>query len=270
MRESDAGGGRRGQELGVSRSARQRARADPLALAALGAAAAPASRRSPSKSRASAARTTTSRTPDGARRTSRYVRLAPARYADGAGAMAAGPNPRYVSNRIFNPRGVGPVLPPQRQPVGAGSGASSSTTPSAAPKRAAKKPPIPFKLSDPLESFSDTLGSIPFARNAVAPGHRARVRATPASRSTGPLLHRQLGPLRRRAAQRLEWMRIGPDNGEPAARRRRAAAAQEVPARSPARVATLAGARDAPKGRSPAHRRTRSSRATCGPTRTSS
>src|ERR1700760_2636149 len=35
-----------------------------------------------------------------------YQRLAPAHYADGAGAMPAGPNPRYISNRIFNSLGV--------------------------------------------------------------------------------------------------------------------------------------------------------------------
>ena len=36
---------------------------------------------------------------------SNYVRLAPARYADGTGAMVEGPNARYVSNRIFNSLG---------------------------------------------------------------------------------------------------------------------------------------------------------------------
>ena len=35
-----------------------------------------------------------------------YQRLAPARYADGSGALATGPNPRYISNRVFNSLGV--------------------------------------------------------------------------------------------------------------------------------------------------------------------
>ena len=34
-----------------------------------------------------------------------YVRVAPAIYADGAGAMAGGPSPRYISNRVFNDTG---------------------------------------------------------------------------------------------------------------------------------------------------------------------
>src|SRR3954467_10783783 len=31
-----------------------------------------------------------------------YRRLAPATYADGVSAMVTGPDPRYISNRIFN------------------------------------------------------------------------------------------------------------------------------------------------------------------------
>src|SRR5262245_39500998 len=34
-----------------------------------------------------------------------YLRLAPPHYADGVGAPVAGPNPRYVSNRVFNDTG---------------------------------------------------------------------------------------------------------------------------------------------------------------------
>ena len=34
-----------------------------------------------------------------------YSRVAPAAYADGAGAMTDGPSPRYISNRIFNDTG---------------------------------------------------------------------------------------------------------------------------------------------------------------------
>jgi len=45
------------------------------------------------------------RHPDWGRAGTPYTRVAPASYADGVGAMVAGPEPRYVSNRIFNDRG---------------------------------------------------------------------------------------------------------------------------------------------------------------------
>ena len=44
--------------------------------------------------------------PDWGAAGSPYRRLAPARYADGVGAMSSGPEPRYVTNRIFNSLGV--------------------------------------------------------------------------------------------------------------------------------------------------------------------
>jgi hypothetical protein len=75
--------------------------------------------------------------------------------------------------------------------------------------------PIAFNASDPLENFSDTLGIIPFNRDAVMPGT-----------GTGPGNPRQqintMGSYVDGAAvygntqQRLEWMRTGPDNGNPA------------------------------------------------------
>ena len=37
---------------------------------------------------------------------SRYVRFAPAHYADGISQPVTGPNPRYISNRVFNALGT--------------------------------------------------------------------------------------------------------------------------------------------------------------------
>ncbi len=145
---------------------------------------------------------------------SRYLRLAPARYADGAGAMAPGPNPRYLSNRIFNsggqdllsPRNVSQWVWVWGQYVDHTVGRAQEGTEEAS---------IPFSSSDPLESFSDTFGSIPFTRSAVAPGT-----------GTGPGNPRQQvntvnsyidnWALYGGSQQRLEWMRSGPDNGDPA------------------------------------------------------
>ncbi len=143
-----------------------------------------------------------------------YLRLAPAHYADGVGTMVSGPNPRYVSNRIFNsggqdifsPRNVSQWVWVWGQYVDHSIGHALEGS---------EEAPIPFNSSDPLESFSDTFGSIPFTRNAIAPGT-----------GTGPGNPRQQinqvpsyidnSALYGSSAQRLEWMRVGPDKGEPA------------------------------------------------------
>ena len=143
---------------------------------------------------------------------SRYLRLAPARYGNGVGTLAAGPNPRYVSNRIFNaggqdivsPRNVSQWVWVWGQYVDHSIGHA---------EEGSEEESIPFSASDPLESFSDTLGSIPFVRNAVAPGTgtgpgnpRQQVNRVP-SYIDGSALYGS-------SPQRLEWMRMGPDNGE--------------------------------------------------------
>ena len=143
-----------------------------------------------------------------------YQRLAPARYSDGAGTMASGPNPRYISNRVFNSlrvdlfseRNVSQWVWVWGQFVDHTFGRAQPGSEEAA---------IAFNASDPLEEFSDTLGIIPFTRDAVMPGT-----------GTGPGNPRQqvntMGSYIDGAAvygntqQRLEWMRTGPDTGNPA------------------------------------------------------
>ncbi len=143
-----------------------------------------------------------------------YLRLAPARYADGASEMESGPNPRYISNRIFNsggqdlfsPRNLSQWAWVWGQYVDHSIGKAEEGTEEAS---------IPFNSSDPLESFSDTFGSIPFYRDAAAPGTgtgpgnpREQVNTVP-SYLDGYALYGG-------SQQRLEWMREGPDKGEPA------------------------------------------------------
>jgi len=143
---------------------------------------------------------------------SHYLRLAPARYADGAGAMSSGPNPRYLSNRIFNPSGQDLFSPRNiSQWVWVWGQYVDHSIGHA--EEGSEKAAIPFSSSDPLESFSDTLGSIPFHRNAVAPGTgsgpgnpRQQVNMVPSYLDNSALYGS--------SPQRLEWMRIGPDNGE--------------------------------------------------------
>ena len=128
-----------------------------------------------------------------------YQRLAPAHYADGAGAMTGGPNPRYISNRVFNSRGVD--LFSERnvsqwvwvwgQFLDHTFGLAEAGTDEAG---------IPFDPSDPLEGFTDTLGPIPFDRDAVAPGTGTSALESASAGQHGQLLHRRVAHLRRHAA----------------------------------------------------------------------
>lgn len=143
-----------------------------------------------------------------------YTRIAPAQYADGTGQMVEGPNPRYVSNRVFNSLGVDLFSERNVSQWGWVWGQFLDHTFGRA-EPGQEYVPIPYEASDPLERFEDTFESIPFARNAVAPGT-----------GTGPGNPREQvntvnsyidgWALYGGSAQRLEWMRSGPDDGNPA------------------------------------------------------
>ncbi|HET6950657.1 MAG TPA: peroxidase family protein [Acidimicrobiales bacterium] len=98
-----------------------------------------------------------------------YLRVGPARYADGRSAPVGGPNARFVSNRIFNDtnqnifseNGVSQWGFAWGQFLDHTFGLRQTGGPTAN---------IPFNGGDPLESFTNTLGVIPFSRSAAAPG----------------------------------------------------------------------------------------------------
>ncbi len=144
---------------------------------------------------------------------SEYQRLAPARYADGVGAMVAGPNPRYVSNRIMNPLGVD-LFSERNVSEWAWVWGQFLDHTFGRAEVGTEEANIPFNSADPLESFSDTLGYIPFTRDTFAQGT-----------GTGPGNPRQqvntMGSYIDAASvygnmkKRLEWLRTGPDDGKP-------------------------------------------------------
>jgi hypothetical protein len=148
-----------------------------------------------------------------------YVRLAPARYADGAGGMVAGPSPRYVSNRIFN--SLGQVLFSEREAsqwLWVWGQFVDHTFGHAATGH--EEAPIAFDPEDPLESFTDTLGTIPFTRDAVAPGTGTSA-SNPRQLVNGVSSFIDASAIYGNSASRLEWLRSGPDNGNPARQRAR-------------------------------------------------
>jgi hypothetical protein len=99
----------------------------------------------------------------------RYLRIGSPHYADGRSQMVSGPDPRYVSNRIFNDtnadifseRGVTQWGNVWGQFIDHNIGLRDDNGTVAN---------LPFNAADPLESFTDTLGVIPFTRTAAAPG----------------------------------------------------------------------------------------------------
>ncbi|MDT4988302.1 MAG: peroxidase, partial [Micromonosporaceae bacterium] len=100
-----------------------------------------------------------------------YSRVGPAAYADGRSAPVAGPNTRFISNRlindasqnVFSENGVTQWLWTWGQFLDHTVGlAQGGTTADAAD--------IPFNQADPLENFQNNLGVIPFTRDAAVPG----------------------------------------------------------------------------------------------------
>ncbi len=143
-----------------------------------------------------------------------YTRLAPAHYADGVGAMVEGPNPRYVSNRVFNSLGVDLFSERNVSQWGWVWGQFLDHSFGRA-EPGSEYAPIPFEASDPLERFEDTFESIPFARNAVAPGTGTGP-GNPREQLNTVNSYIDAWALYGGSPQRLEWMRTGPDDGNPA------------------------------------------------------
>ena len=98
-----------------------------------------------------------------------YLRVGPARYADGRSQMVAGPNARAVSNRIFNDINVNVFSERGVTQWGTAWGQFLDHT-FGLRQEVGTTANIPFSRTDPLESFRNDLGVVPFVRSAAAPG----------------------------------------------------------------------------------------------------
>ena len=74
--------------------------------------------------------------------------------------------------------------------------------------------PISVNQNDPLESFSDTLGMIPFVRDAPAPGSGTSTQNPRQQINTVPSYIDGFA-IYGGTQSRLEWLRTGPDDGNP-------------------------------------------------------
>jgi Animal haem peroxidase/Cellulose binding domain len=147
-----------------------------------------------------------------------YSRVAAARYADGRSQPVAGPNARYVSNRVFNDVTQNVFSERQVTAWGWTWGQFLDHTFGLRLGRAPGDPAgetanIPFNSADPLEEFTNTLGVIPFARSDPAPGTgatNARQQVNTASSYVDAFA------VYSGTNARLDWLREGPVDGNPA------------------------------------------------------
>ena len=99
-----------------------------------------------------------------------YLRLAPANYADHIATMVAGPNARFISNRIFNDLGQNLFSENNISQWGWAWGQFLDHDMGLRDETPAEDASVAFNASDPLESYSNQTGSIAFNRTPAAPG----------------------------------------------------------------------------------------------------
>src|SRR2546421_393566 len=140
-----------------------------------------------------------------------YLRVAPANYRDGTSTRQGGPNTRFVSNRIFND--VGQNVFSERSVtqwgwtwgqfldhtfgLAQGGGETANT---------------PFNSHDPMESFRDDLGVIPFTRDLAAPGTGTST-SNPRQHTNTVSSYIDGFAIYSGSNDRLEWLRDGPVDG---------------------------------------------------------
>jgi len=143
---------------------------------------------------------------------SQYLRVAPANYADGIGRPVAGPNTRYISNRIFNDVGqnlfsendVSQWVWTWGQFMDHVFGLRDETP--------AENAPIAFNTKDPLEDFRNDFGQISFVRTIAAPGTGVNtVRQQVNTVSSFIDAFNVYGGTN----ARLDWLRDGSNDGDP-------------------------------------------------------
>lgn len=138
-----------------------------------------------------------------------YSRVAPANYADGRSQMVAGPNPRYISNRVMSDLGQNVFSEHRVTQWGWTWGQFLDHTFGRA-FDGTEAANIPFNAADPMERFTDTLGVVPFNRSVFGAGTgvtnaRQQVNSEDSYIDAAAVY----GP----ANDRLEWMRSGSVDG---------------------------------------------------------
>ena len=140
-----------------------------------------------------------------------YLRVAPTNYADGISSMATGPSVRYVSNRVFNDVGQNIFSKEGVTQWGWVWGQFLDHDFGLRDERPAENAAIAFDAADPLEAFTNDFGAIGFARTPAAPGTGV---TTPRQQVNTISSYIDASNVYGVDAKRLEWLRIGPVDGD--------------------------------------------------------
>ncbi len=149
--------------------------------------------------------------PNWGRTDTAYLRVTGANYADGIGRPVAGPEARYVSNRVFNDNAQNLFSENGVTQWGFAWGQFMDHTFGLRQEAGGEDAPIRFNRNDAIEEFTNDLGAIPFMRTPAAPGT-----------GTGTTVRQQLNTVSSyidgfsvygSTASRLEWLREGPVDG---------------------------------------------------------
>jgi hypothetical protein len=141
-----------------------------------------------------------------------YLRVAKPNYADGISTMVTGPSPRSISNRIFNDVGQNLFSENDISQWGWAWGQFIDHDIGLRDETPAENADMPYDRHDPLEDFSNRVGSIAFSRTPAAPG----------TGSTSP--RQQINTLSSFIdgsqvygvnSSRLDWLRNGTVDGDP-------------------------------------------------------
>ncbi len=151
------------------------------------------------------------RHPEWGRAGTLYLRVAPTNYADGISSMATGPSMRYVSNRVFNDAGQNIFSKDGITQWGWVWGQFLDHDFGLRDERSAENAPIGFDQADPLEAFANDLGAIGFARTPAAPGTGVN---TPRQQVNTLSSFIDASNVYGVDPQRLEWLRVGPVDGD--------------------------------------------------------
>jgi hypothetical protein len=141
-----------------------------------------------------------------------YTRVASANYANGIAQMVGGPNPRYISNRIFNDLGQKLFSENNISQWGWAWGQFLDHDLGLRNETPAESVPVPFNSSDPQESFTNDTGTIAFNRTPAAPG----TGDTSARQQVNTLSsYIDASNVYGVTAARLDWLRNGSVDGNP-------------------------------------------------------
>ncbi|WP_245601557.1 peroxidase family protein [Hamadaea tsunoensis] len=139
-----------------------------------------------------------------------YPRVTAARYADGRSAPVAGPDVRFISNRVFNDLHQNVFSERRVSQWGFTWGQFLDHTMGLRDDAGAKAD-LPFDALDPLETFTNDLGVLPFTRSKAAAG-TGTTNARQQINTVSSYL--DAWAVYGGSADRLEWLREGPVDGD--------------------------------------------------------